>query len=114
MGCKVGDGDAAGCLRPPPLPRGGGRGGSLAKRPFIGIPCRIDAGKDQFYLRKHYSEALFHAGGTPVLLPLIPEKVYAEELVRGLDAILISGSNSDVDPHRYGQEPHPKIGSIVT
>jgi len=86
----------------------------LAKRPLIGIPCRIDAGKDQFYLRKHYSEALFQAGGTPVLLPLIPEKIYAEELVRGLDAILISGSNSDVDPHRYGQEPHPKIGSIVT
>lgn len=86
----------------------------MAKRPLIGIPCRIDAGKDQFYLRKHYSEALFHAGGTPVLLPLIPEKIYAEELVRGLDAILISGSNSDVDPHRYGEEPHPKIGSIVT
>ncbi|MCI0420800.1 MAG: gamma-glutamyl-gamma-aminobutyrate hydrolase family protein [Acidobacteria bacterium] len=86
----------------------------MAKRPLIGIPCRIDAGRDRFYLRKHYSEALFHAGGTPVLLPLIPEKIYAEELVRGLDAILISGSNSDVDPHRYGQEPHPKIGSVVT
>ena len=86
----------------------------MAKRPLIGIPCRIDAGKDQFYLRKHYSEALFQAGGTPVLLPLIPEKTYAQELVRGLDAILISGSNSDVDPHRYGEEPHPKIGSIVT
>jgi putative glutamine amidotransferase len=74
----------------------------------------MDAGKDQFYLRKHYSEALFHAGATPVLLPLIAEKAYARELVKGVDGILISGSNSDVDPHRYGQEPHPKIGSIVS
>ena len=86
----------------------------MAKRPLIGIPCRIDAGRDQFYLRKHYSEALFHAGATPVLLPLIPEKVYATELLQRLDGVLISGSNSDVDPHRYGQEPHPKIGSIVS
>ena len=86
----------------------------MPKKPLIGIPCRMDAGRDQFYLRKQYSEAVFQAGGTPVLLPLIPEKIYAQELVRGLDAVLISGSNSDVDPHRYGQEPHPKIGSIVS
>jgi putative glutamine amidotransferase len=74
----------------------------------------MDAGKDQFYLRKHYSEALFYAGGTPVLLPLIAEKTYTREIVSGVDGILISGSNSDVDPHRYGQEPHPRIGSIVS
>jgi putative glutamine amidotransferase len=86
----------------------------LAKKPLIGVPCRMDAGRDQFYLRKQYSEALFHAGATPVLLPLIAEKAYAHELVTGVHGIVISGSNSDVDPHRYGQEPHPKIGSIVS
>lgn len=86
----------------------------MTKRPLIGIPCRMDVGKDQFYLRKHYSEAIYHAGGTPALVPLIAEKTYARELVNGVDGILISGSNSDVDPHRYGQEPHPKIGRIVT
>lgn len=85
----------------------------MARKPLIGVPCRIDAGHDRFYLRKQYSEALSHAGGIPVMLPLIPEKTYAEEVVRGLDAILLSGSNSDVDPHRYGEEPHPKIGSII-
>jgi len=83
------------------------------KRPLIGIPCRMDAGKDQFYLRKHYSEAIFHAGGTPVMLPLITEKDFAMAIVKEADAILLSGSNSDVDPHLYGQEPHPRIGSVV-
>ncbi len=85
----------------------------MAKRPLIGMPCRMDVGADRFYLRKHYSEAIYHSGGTPVLLPLIAEKRYAQELLGGLDGILLSGSNSDVDPHRYGQQPHPKIGSIV-
>ncbi len=86
----------------------------LNKRPLIGISCRMDVDGDQFYLRKHYSEAVFHAGGIPVLLPLIPQEVFAQQLVRGLDGIVISGSSSDVDPHRYGREPHPKLGSIMT
>jgi len=86
----------------------------LTKKPLIGISCRMNVGRDRFYLRKHYSEAVFHAGGIPVLLPLIPEKGFARDLMRGLDAVVLSGSNSDVDPHLYGEEPHPKIGSIMT
>ena len=74
----------------------------------------MDVEGDQFYLRKHYSEAVFYAGGIPLLLPLIPEKTFAQQLARGLDGVVISGSNSDVDPHRYGREPHPKLGSIMT
>jgi putative glutamine amidotransferase len=84
------------------------------RKPLIGISCRINVGRNRFYLRKNYSEAIFNAGGIPVLLPLIPEKSFAEELVKSLDGIVLSGSNSDVDPHLYGEEPHPKIGSIVS
>jgi putative glutamine amidotransferase len=74
----------------------------------------MDVDGDRFYLRKHYSEAIFHAGGIPVLVPLIAEKDYVQGLVRRLDAIVLSGSNSDVDPHRYGEEPHLKIGSVMS
>ena len=74
----------------------------------------MDVGGDRFYLRKHYSEAIVYAGGVPLLIPLIPDKVFAGELTDHLDGIVISGSNSDVDPHRYKQEPHPKIGPILT
>lgn len=70
--------------------------------------------RDRFYLRKHYSEAIFHTGGIPVLLPLIPEKDFTRELMRDLDGVILSGSNSDVDPQLYGEEPHPKIGSIMS
>ncbi len=30
----------------------------------------------------------------------------------GLDGILLPGSDSDVDPTRYGREPHPRLGSV--
>jgi putative glutamine amidotransferase len=74
----------------------------------------MDAGKNRFYLRKDYSEAIFETGGTPVLLPLIPHKDFTRELLKNLDAVIISGSNSDVDPHLYGEEPHPKLASVMT
>jgi putative glutamine amidotransferase len=29
-----------------------------------------------------------------------------------LDGLLLPGSNSDVDPQRYGREPHPQLGEV--
>ena len=74
----------------------------------------MDVGGDRFYLRKQYSEALVHAGGSPLLIPLIPDKAFSDALIADLDGIVLSGSNSDVAPHRYKQEPHPKVGPILT
>jgi putative glutamine amidotransferase len=74
----------------------------------------MDLGGDRFYLRKQYSEAIAHAGGSPLLIPLIPDKAFADALTADLDGIVLSGSNSDVAPHRYRQEPHPQAGSVLT
>src|SRR4029079_6707589 len=30
-----------------------------------------------------------------------------------LDGVLLPGSNTDVDPHLYGHEPHPKLGTVI-
>jgi len=32
--------------------------------------------------------------------------------MRDLDGILLPGSDSDIDPLRYGREPHPALGSV--
>jgi putative glutamine amidotransferase len=82
-------------------------------RPLIGIPTRIDIAADTFYLRRYYAEALYAAGGTPVYLPLIPETDFIESLVARLDGIMLSGSDSDVDPLRYNQGPHLKLGAVA-
>ncbi len=74
----------------------------------------MDPGKNRFYLAKNYSEAIFESGGVPVLLPLISDRNFSRELLKSLDAVVISGSNSDVDPYLYGEEPHPKLGSVMS
>ncbi len=82
------------------------------KRPLIGISCRLEKKQDWFYLQREYAEAVYAAGGAPVLIPLIVEDDYARELVARLEGIVLSGSASDVDPSRYGQERHPQVSAI--
>src|SRR5262245_54388628 len=86
----------------------------MLRRPRIGIPMRIDYPTDRFYLSRYYSEAVEAAGGAPLQISLIPRAEYIETVVDGLDGILLPGSDSDVDPLRYGQQPHPALGSVHT
>jgi putative glutamine amidotransferase len=73
---------------------------------------RIEIPTDRFYLSRYYSEAVEAAGGTPMLISLIPRVEYIESVVDELDGVLLPGSDSDVDPLRYGQQPHPELGSV--
>jgi len=84
----------------------------MKKRPLIGIPMRIDPGTDRFYLSRYYSEAVEAVGGTPVHISLIPKVDYIDSLVDSLDGVLLPGSDSDVDPLRYGHQPHQGLGSV--
>ena len=88
--------------------------GPMGNRPRIGIPMRIELATDRFYLSRYYSEAVEAAGGAPVHISLIPNVDYVDAVVDGLDGILLPGSDSDVDPLRYGQQPHPELGSVHT
>lgn len=85
---------------------------TTTNRPLIGITERLNA-EDTFYLRRYYSEAVDAAGGVPVHIPLIPQREYLAALCGWLDGIVLSGSNSDLDPAQYGEEPHPKLGPVV-
>ena len=84
----------------------------MNKRPRIGIPMRIELPTDRFYLSRFYSEAVEASGGSPVHISLIPKADYIDSVVEALDGVLLPGSDSDVDPLRYGQQPHPKLGAV--
>jgi putative glutamine amidotransferase len=73
---------------------------------------RIELPTDRFYLSRFYSEAVEAAGGAPVHISLIPKAEYVDAVVDGLDGILLPGSDSDVDPLRYGHQPHPNLGAV--
>ena len=82
------------------------------RRPRIGITMRLELETDRFYLSRYYSEAVEAAGGAPVHISLIPRADYISTVMDGLDGVLLPGSDSDVDPLRYGAEPHPNLGSV--
>jgi len=86
---------------------------SSAYRPRIGITMRLELDSNRFYLGRDYSEAVEAAGGIPVHISLIPKREYIASILDDLDGILLPGSDSDVDPLRYGSEPHPKLGTVV-
>ncbi|MBA3715008.1 MAG: gamma-glutamyl-gamma-aminobutyrate hydrolase family protein [Pyrinomonadaceae bacterium] len=81
-------------------------------RPLIGITMRHEVETERFYLARFYSEAIEAAGGVPLHIPLIPRAEYVAQVSDELDGVLLPGSASDVDPLRYGREPHMKLGSV--
>ena len=81
-------------------------------RPRIGITMRLELETDRFYLARYYSEAVEAAGGAPVHISLIPNPDYIASVMDDLDGVLLPGSDSDIDPLRYGAEPHPNLGSV--
>lgn len=85
----------------------------MGKRPRIGITMRLELQTQRFYLGRDYSEAVEAAGGVPVHISLIPKAEYIAEVLADLDGILLPGSNTDVDPHYYGEEPHHRLGPVI-
>ena len=81
-------------------------------RPRIGITMRIEHGTERFYLSRYYSEAIEAMGCAPLHISLIPERGYISAVMDQLDGVLLPGSDSDVDPLRYNQEPHPRLGTV--
>lgn len=86
----------------------------LGKRPRIGITMRLELESDRFYLSRHYSEAVEAAGGAPMHISLLPQRDYISAVMNQMDGVLLPGSDSDVDPLRYGAEPHPKLSTVVS
>jgi putative glutamine amidotransferase len=75
---------------------------------------RLELETDRFYLGRDYSEAVEEAGAVPLHIGLIPEADYIAAALDGLDAILLPGSDTDVDPLRYGHEPHRFLGKVLS
>ena len=73
---------------------------------------RLELETNRFCLARYYSEAVEAAGGLPVHIPLIPHREFIRHVVADLDGLLLPGSNSDIDPLRYGREPHPQLGAV--
>ncbi len=77
-------------------------------KPLIGIPtCSRLLGEQPFHVcgDKYVRAVSDGAGGVPLLIPALGNALELEDLLGRLDGLLITGSPSNVEPHRYGGEP---------
>jgi putative glutamine amidotransferase len=90
-------------------------------RPMIGITCDLDPGtgreaktpgRKAHVLYDDYVHAVLASGGLPVLLPAVLSDECRGAYVQHLHGLLIPGSPADVDPWRYGEEPHARLGPV--
>jgi putative glutamine amidotransferase len=80
------------------------------ERPVIGITGRWNEDKQRCYVSDEFLRAVDVAGGVPAMIPLLPAAV--EKLASHMDAFILCGNASDMDPARYGQPRHPQVKTI--
>ncbi len=101
----------------------------MAARPLIGVTASSRSGwrwleqalnHEQDVVWRDYAAGVAAAGGLPVLLPCVagasaePDHGDADLVaatVARLDGLLLTGG-TDVDPSRYGEEPHVRLGEV--
>lgn len=87
------------------------------RKPLIGITgaeiynkeepwSPVTHGQSSFYV-----SAIVHAGGLPVILPLLDDEKLLRELYERCDAILFAGGN-DPDPQLYGEEADHTVADV--
>ena len=83
------------------------------RRPRIGVTTYLETARHGVWeheaavLPRTYLDVVVRAGGTPVLLPPLPEA--DASVLDVLDGLVLSGGG-DVDPAGYGAAPHPRTG----
>jgi putative glutamine amidotransferase len=85
----------------------------MKQSPKIGLTMRLELETNRFYLGRDYCEALEHFGALPMHISLIPKRDYLRKVLESLDGILLPGSDTDIDPLRFGEEPHAKLKTVL-
>lgn len=83
--------------------------------PLVGVTACLRQGEHSFFhsVQDKYVDAVVAgSGGIPVLLPAVGERQRAMDLLERLDAIMVTGSPSNVDPALYGGPP-PREGNLA-
>jgi putative glutamine amidotransferase len=79
----------------------------VSARPVLGIiACNRQVGAEyaQAVMNRYAKAAMRHADCAALLIPSLPDYMHADEIVGRLDGVLLTGSPSNVEPARYGED----------
>lgn len=79
----------------------------MSTRPVLGIiACNRMVGTEiaQAVVNRYAIAAMRHADCAALIIPSLPEYMRADEIVGRLDGVLLTGTPSNVEPARYGDE----------
>lgn len=79
----------------------------MSGRPVIGIACcnRVTGGEaSQSVMTRYVAATMRHADAAALLIPALPELMHPHEVAPRLDALLLTGSPSNVGAERYGDD----------
>ncbi len=91
------------------------------KQPVVAITGGIEMYEEEIFrgfFRVHavanYVDSIIRAGGVPIVVPPthLADRSYLSAIAGMIDGLLLTGGN-DIDPARYGEEPHPDIGQLM-
>lgn len=80
----------------------------MCAKPVIGVPAdRRVLNPHPFHMvgEKYLTAIRDGAGGLPAMVPALGSRIDPDEWLPHLDGLLLTGSLSNVEPHRYGGEP---------
>ena len=81
----------------------------MTKIVAVSATRRTDDGRERVALNTAYVRALTRAGLVPVLVAPLLDPDAACSVLDRVQGLVLSGGE-DVEPARYGAEPHPKLG----
>ncbi|SET59344.1 putative glutamine amidotransferase [Oceanobacillus limi] len=81
-------------------------------KPFIGITSSMEVDQSYYMIGSDNVGAITRAGGMPVMLPNYQDIEDIEQIANSIDGLYATGGY-DIDPTLFGEEPHPKLGTII-
>ncbi|HEY3587463.1 MAG TPA: gamma-glutamyl-gamma-aminobutyrate hydrolase family protein, partial [Myxococcaceae bacterium] len=84
--------------------------GHVVRRPTIGLTPDVEdaAGGEapsRYVLKSPYADAVFRAGGLPMVLPLATDQGMIDAFLDRISGLVVTGGAFDVPPEAYGEAP---------
>ena len=81
------------------------------EKPIIGIVSGLSENRKYISTGRAHAEAVLASGGTPIYLPVIPDKQLIHHYIDLCQGFIFTGG-PDIDPIRYGEEQKNFCGSV--